>query len=75
MKSFREEITDLSPQQVILGIGGSPRKDGNTDILLDHIITGVTSKNLATEQVHLRDCQFQHRVRTVQEGQGLHRAS
>ena len=59
MKSSREEITDPSPQQVILGIGGSPRKDGNTDILLDHIITGAASKNLESEQIHLRDCQFQ----------------
>jgi multimeric flavodoxin WrbA len=77
MKSFREEITDLSPQQVILGIGGSPRKDGNTDILLDHIITGATSQNLESEQIHLRDCQFQpcigcERCRTDMICTGLH---
>ncbi|HPJ94524.1 MAG TPA: flavodoxin family protein [Deltaproteobacteria bacterium] len=59
MKSLQEEITDLSPQQVILGIGGSPRKGGNTDVLLDHIITGATLMNLETERILLRDCQFQ----------------
>lgn len=77
MNSHKGEFTDLSPQQTVLGIGGSPRKDGNTDILLDHIIAGATSKNLETERVLLRDHQFQpcsgcERCRTDGICTGLH---
>jgi multimeric flavodoxin WrbA len=59
MNSSQDKFTDLSPSPVVLGIGGSPRKDGNTDVLLNHIIAGVELKNLGTDQIQLRDCQFQ----------------
>ena len=59
MNTLPKEFTDLKPQPVVLGIGGSPRKNGNTDILLNHIIKGVKQRNLAAEQILLRDYQFQ----------------
>ena len=43
----------------ILGIGGSPRKGGNSDILLKHILTGARNAGATTEEVQLRDYQFQ----------------
>ena len=43
----------------ILGIGGSPRKGGNSDILLKQILKGGRNKGIATEEIQLRDYQFQ----------------
>lgn len=41
------------PQNKILGINGSPRKNGNSDILLDAFIQGVNE--VKNENVSLRD--------------------
>ena len=43
----------------ILGIGGSPRKGGNSDILLKYILIGATNAGATTEEIQLRDYQFQ----------------
>jgi len=43
----------------ILGIGGSPRKDGNSDILLNYFLRGARNAGATTEEVRLRDYQFQ----------------
>jgi len=43
----------------ILGIGGSPRKGGNSDILLKHILSGARNAGATTEEVQLRNYQFQ----------------
>jgi len=43
----------------ILGISGSPRKGGNSDTLLKHILAGAENAGAGTEAVHLRDYQFQ----------------
>jgi multimeric flavodoxin WrbA len=42
----------------ILGVSGSPRKGGNSDTLLKHILAGAESADAATEAIHLRDYQF-----------------
>jgi len=42
----------------VLGIGGSPRKGGNSDILLRQLLKGARN-GAATEEIHLRDYQFQ----------------
>jgi len=39
----------------VLGIGGSPRRGGNTDVLLDRVLEGVTAAGGDVERVHLRD--------------------
>jgi len=39
----------------ILGVGGSPRKNGNTDILLDSFLKGAESAGVKTKKVHLKE--------------------
>jgi len=43
----------------VLGIGGSPRKGGNTDFLLRQVLGGAETAGTETEAVYLRDFQFQ----------------
>ena len=43
----------------ILGIGGSPRKGGNSDIILKQLLKGARDVSIATEEIQLRDYQFQ----------------
>jgi len=43
----------------ILGISGTPRKGGNSDILLQSILAGASAAGAETEAVCLRDYQFQ----------------
>lgn len=43
----------------VLGIGGSPRKGGNSDILLKRMLAGVRDEGVETEEIQLRDYQFQ----------------
>ena len=43
----------------ILGIGGSPRKGGNSDILMKRFFKGARDGGVATEEIQLRDYQFQ----------------
>ena len=52
-------IIGKSPSSKVLGIGGSPRKGGNSDILLQHIIKGVTENEINTVSLHLRNFQYQ----------------
>lgn len=39
----------------IMGVSGSPRKNGNTDILLDSFLKGAESEGAETKKVLLRD--------------------
>jgi len=48
-----------SPSLQILGVGGSPRKKGNSDILLNQILKGVVKRNIHTNVVQLRDLDYQ----------------
>ena len=43
----------------ILGIGGSPRKHGNTDVLLGRVLGGAEKGGVKAEAVYLRDYQYQ----------------
>ncbi len=43
----------------VLGIGGSPRKGGNSDILIKRLLKGARDGGVAAEEVQLRDYQFQ----------------
>lgn len=44
MNSFdvlsQKAFNNQSPKPKVLGVGGSPRKNGNSDVLLDHILKG-----------------------------------
>jgi multimeric flavodoxin WrbA len=48
-----------SPSLQVLGVGGSPRKRGNSDILLNQILKGVAKRNIHTTAVQLRDLDYQ----------------
>lgn len=43
----------------ILALNGSPRKQGNTDILIDEILLGARSKGLLAEKLRLYDYEIQ----------------
>ena len=42
----------------VLGVGGSPRKNGNSDLMLQEVLKGAEDEGLTTETVFLRDYQF-----------------
>jgi len=54
-KGFNEK----SPKPKVLGIGGSPRKNGNSDVLLKHIHKGVRGYKISIEKAQLREFQYQ----------------
>jgi multimeric flavodoxin WrbA len=50
---------NLLPGDEILGVGGSPRKNGNSDVLLRQVLAGVSQESIECSLVQLRDIQFQ----------------
>lgn len=50
---------NLLPENKVLGVAGSPRKNGNSDILLRQVLKGVRQENIACGSIQLRDLQFQ----------------
>jgi multimeric flavodoxin WrbA len=42
----------------LIAVNGSPRKDGNTAIMLNHVMQGAASKGFETERVDLYDLDF-----------------
>ncbi|MBN2568601.1 MAG: flavodoxin family protein [Deltaproteobacteria bacterium] len=49
------------PKPKVLGVGGSPRKDGNSDILLKNILKGTNEGKISvcSYSLQLRDYQYQ----------------
>ena len=47
------------PEKGVFGLSGSPRKGGNSDVLLKHILKGVKQKNVPVENVRLFNYQYQ----------------
>ncbi|MBD3304827.1 flavodoxin family protein [candidate division KSB3 bacterium] len=58
---WQKGIEDFTPEpgHRVLGISGSPRKHGNSDTLLAHVLAGVNEEQLPTATVPLRDYQFE----------------
>jgi multimeric flavodoxin WrbA len=54
-----DRLKDTVPGPQVLGIGGSPRKGGNSDVLLAYILKGVSENNLTATGANLRDYQYQ----------------
>lgn len=50
---------DLQPNIEVFGVSGSPRINGNSDILLKNIISGVARQNVATDHLNLTKATFQ----------------
>jgi len=57
--TIHKNFIDQTPEAKVIGIGGSPRKGGNSDVLLKHILKGVSENQLVAEKVHLCDFQYQ----------------
>ncbi len=57
--SIQKDSSNYLPKQQITGISASPRKRGNSDVLLKHILEGAKENNIVLENVKLRDYQFQ----------------
>ena len=57
--TIKDDSLDFQPRNQILGVSGSPRKNGNSDILLKNIISGVSRENLPSSALYLRNIQFQ----------------
>jgi len=55
----RKSIDREQPQSKILGIGGSPRKGGNSDTLLKVMLGGAAKHKIETQGLQLRDVSFQ----------------
>ena len=53
------DVTGQLLEQRITGIAASPRKNGNSDVLLSHIVNGARQINIPAEKVHLRNYLFQ----------------
>ena len=43
----------------VLGIGGSPRRNGNSDVLLKQVLKGAAGNGVEARGIHLRDHQYQ----------------
>ena len=47
------------PQSKVLGIGGSPRRGGNSDIVLQYILKGICQNRIPADVLYLRDLHYQ----------------
>ena len=56
---INKDFKDRLPVPRVIGIGGSPRKGGNSDVLLRYILQGVRGSKISTEHIHLRDIHYQ----------------
>ena len=63
MSSFddliQKGINGEPPKLQVLGIGGSPRKSGNSDVLLKQMLKAVTENKITVDSFQLRDVQYQ----------------
>jgi multimeric flavodoxin WrbA len=54
-----EATQNLRPKNEVLGVSGSPRKNGNSDILLKTIISGVSQEGISSSHLNLTNVHFQ----------------
>ena len=63
MKSTKSSIlgsgTNFHPSIEVFGVSGSPRKNGNSDVILKAILSGVSFENVPSEYLNLTNIQFQ----------------
>lgn len=58
MPTTRTPHSDPPPGSKILGVDGSPRKSGNSHVLLAQILRGAGGRGIGCETVHLRDIDY-----------------
>jgi multimeric flavodoxin WrbA len=59
VSSILKNRTDFQPNAEVFGVSGSPRKNGNSDIILKTIISGVSQENISSDTLNLTNIQFQ----------------
>jgi len=59
MKQGVLKVTEKQKPSAVLCVGGSPRAGGNSDILIQHFLTGIRLGGSVAETVQLRDYNFQ----------------
>lgn len=47
------------PERSVFGVGASPRKNGNSDVLLKYVLKGARSPAMPVKKLFLRDYQYQ----------------
>lgn len=58
MSSSRINAPNIKPENKVLGFSGSPRKNGNSDILLKTMMSGVIQEEIPADYWNLTDIQF-----------------
>lgn len=53
-----KDVLNRAPVSKVLGLSGSPRKNGNSDVLLKHILKGVQVNGMSADRIALRDLPF-----------------
>jgi multimeric flavodoxin WrbA len=56
---IQKTLSSEPPKPKVLGIGGSPRKGGNSDALLKHLLKGVSANRICADGLQLRDLHYQ----------------
>lgn len=59
MSSIITPVTSSVPKNKIIGFSGSPRINGNSDILLKTILSGVDQEKISSKNINLRTIHFQ----------------
>ncbi len=55
MLSYWAQLMPQLPKLKVLGIAGSPRKEGNTDLLLEQVLAGASNQQTDIKKVVLRE--------------------
>lgn len=58
----------------VLGFMASPRKGGNSDVLLDRFLEGARSQGAQAEKIYLYDCSIEY-CRAATSGAGQRRTA
>ncbi|MGI9537081.1 MAG: hypothetical protein ACR2PB_08415, partial [Desulfocapsaceae bacterium] len=53
MSSKLIALPDLNPMNKVIGFSGSPRKNGNSDILLKNILSGANQEKVHSDYFNL----------------------
>jgi len=56
---IKANTDNLLPENNVLGVAGSPRKNGNSDVLLKQVLKGVNHEKIQSGSIQLRDILFQ----------------
>ncbi|WP_051617172.1 flavodoxin family protein [Desulfonatronovibrio hydrogenovorans] len=57
-QDLKKKISSSCPEPRVLGVGASPRKGGNSDLLLHEALKGAGEKKIRTAALQLRNLKF-----------------